>query len=47
MMDNEWLKPIDLKTPFLSKNFSVYSEDEFLEKLKNDDEFNKKRGKLN
>ena len=42
MMDNKWLKEIELKTPFPSKNYSVYSEDEFLEKLQIDKEFNKK-----
>ena len=44
MMDNKWLKEIELKTPFPSKNYSVYSEDEFLEKLQIDKEFNKKWG---
>jgi hypothetical protein len=44
MMDNKWLKEIELKTPFPSKNYSVYSEDEFLEKLQTDKEFNKKWG---
>lgn len=46
IMDNKWLKPIELETPFPSKNFSVYSEDEFLEKLKTDEEFNKMWGEL-
>ena len=46
IMDNKWLKLIDLKTPFPSKSFSAYSEDEFLEKLKTDEEFNKMWGKL-
>ena len=46
MTDNKWLKSIDLKTPFPLKSFSVYSEDEFLEKLKTDEEFNKMWGKL-
>ena len=44
MMDNKWLKEIDLKIPFSQKSFSVYSEDEFLEKLRTDKEFNKKWG---
>mgnify|MGYP001184671679 FL=1 len=44
MMDNKWLKKVELKTPFPSKNYSVYSEDEFLEKLQTDKEFNKKWG---
>ena len=46
MMDNKWLKPIELETPFPSNSFSVYSEDEFLEKLKSDKEFNNMWGKL-
>ena len=49
MMDNKWLKEVELKTPFPSleldlKSYSVYSEDEFLEKLRTDKEFNKKWG---
>lgn len=44
MMDNKWLKEVELKTPFPSKSHSVYSEDEFLEKLRTDKEFNKKWG---
>ena len=49
MMDNKWLK--ELKTPFPSleldlKSYSVYSEDEFLEKLESDKEFNEMWGKL-
>ena len=46
MMDNKWLKEIDLKIPFQQKSFSVYSEDEFLEKLESDKEFNEMWGKL-
>jgi hypothetical protein len=46
MMDNKWLKEIDLKIPFQQKSFSVYSEDEFLEKLESDKEFNEIWGKL-
>ena len=46
IMDNKWLKEIDLKTPFTQKSFSVYSEDEFLEKLKSDKKFNEMWGKL-
>jgi hypothetical protein len=44
-MDNKWLKEIDLKIPFQQKSFSVYSEDEFLEKLESDEEFNEIWGK--
>tara|TARA_B100000497_G_scaffold10629_1_gene11914 strand:- start:620 stop:835 length:216 start_codon:yes stop_codon:yes gene_type:complete len=46
MLNNKWLKEIELKTPFPQKSFSVYSEDEFLEKLKIDKEFNEVWGKL-
>ena len=41
MSEERWLKEIELKLPVPSKSFSVYSEDEFLEKLKTDEEFNK------
>ena len=43
MSDDELLKMVDLKTPL--NGFSVYSEDEFLEKLKSDEEFNNMWGK--
>ena len=46
ILDNKWLKEIDMKTPFPQKSFSVYSEEEFLEKLKTDEEFNRRWGKL-
>lgn len=46
MMDNKWLKPVELETPFPSKSFSVYSEDEFLEKLETNEEFNKMWGEM-
>jgi hypothetical protein len=48
MVINKYLKEIDidLETPFLQKSFSVYSEDEFLEKLESDKEFNQIWGKL-
>ena len=44
MMNNKWLKKVELKIPFSSNSYSVYSEDEFLEKLQTDKEFNKKWG---
>jgi hypothetical protein len=44
MMDNQQLKEIFLETRFPSKSFSIYSEDEFLEKLETDEIFNKKWG---
>jgi hypothetical protein len=46
MMDNKWLKETNLKTPVQQKSFSVYSEDEFLEKLESDKEFNEMWGKI-
>lgn len=45
-MDNKWLKKVDLKMPFPSNTFVNYSEDEFLEKIKTDEEFNNVWGKL-
>jgi len=39
--DNRWLKKVDLKLPFIVESFATYDEDEFLEKLKTDEEFNK------
>ena len=46
MDDEEWLKKINLKTPFPSKNTSVYSEEEFLDKLKTDKEFFERWGEI-
>jgi len=43
-VDTKWLKEVEITTPFPSKSFSIYSEEEFLEKLKVDDEFAKKWG---
>ena len=44
IMDNKDLKEININTPFPSKTTSVYSEEEFLEKLKNDKDFNERWG---
>jgi hypothetical protein len=45
MNNPKWLKEVNFKTLLLSSNsFSTYSEDEFLEKLKTDEEFSKKWG---
>jgi hypothetical protein len=44
MNNPEWLKKVDFKTSQPANSFSTYSEDEFLEKLKTDKEFNKKWG---
>ena len=46
MNDPIGLKSIKVKTPFPSNSLSTYSEDEFLEKLKSDEEFNNMWGKL-
>jgi hypothetical protein len=46
MNDPIGLKSIEVKTPFPSNSLSTYSEDEFLEKLKSDEEFNNMWGKL-
>lgn len=42
--DNKWLKPIDLKLPFPSKSFTTYTQEEFLEKIETDKEFNEMWG---
>jgi hypothetical protein len=44
MMDNKDLKEININTTFPSKSTSVYSEEEFLDKLKTDKEFFEKWG---
>jgi len=46
MMDNKDLKEININTTFSSKSTSVYSEEEFLEKLKNDKDFNERWGMI-
>ena len=44
----KWEKVVELpsKLPFKSTTTSCYSEDEFLERLKTDEDFNKRWGKL-
>ncbi len=44
----KWEKLVELsvKLPYNSITTSCYSEDEFLEKLKTDEDFNKRWGKL-
>jgi len=42
----KWEYVIDLPLPFKSTTTSTYSEDEFLEKLKTNEEFNKRWGTL-
>ncbi len=46
MDDEKWLKKINLNTTFSSKSTSVYSEEEFLDKLKTDKEFFERWGKI-
>ena len=46
MDDEEDVKKINLKTPFPSKSVSVYSEEEFLNKLKTDKEFFERWGRI-
>ena len=42
----EVLRELPVELPFKTTTTSNYSEDEFLEKLKTDEEFNKRWGKL-
>jgi hypothetical protein len=42
----EVLRELPVESPFKTITTSNYSEDEFLEKLKTDEEFNKRWGKL-
>lgn len=46
MGDEKWLKKINLNIPFPSKSTSVYSEEEFLDKLKTDKEFFERWGEI-
>jgi hypothetical protein len=42
----EVVRELPVELPFKTTTTSNYSEDEFLEKLKTDEEFNKRWGKL-
>lgn len=42
----KWTKSVDLGIPFPSKTFAAYSEDEFLEKIRVDEEFNRRWGQM-
>jgi hypothetical protein len=51
MNNSRWLKEVEITIPLPkvllqleSKNYCIYLEEEFLEKLKTDDEFNNKWG---
>ena len=42
--DEQYMKEVNLSLPFKTTTTGNYSEDEFLEKLKTDEEFNKRWG---
>lgn len=42
--DEQWMKEVKLNTPFPSKSFGTYSEDEFVQMLISDSHFNEKWG---
>lgn len=44
--DESDLQEVLLETPFPSKSFATYSEEDFLQKLKEDEIFNSKWGKV-
>ena len=44
--EDKWMKEVDLKMPFPNKSYGLYSKEEFINKIKTDDEFAKKWGEL-
>jgi hypothetical protein len=42
----KWTKSVDLGMPFPNTTTSAYSQDEFLEKLKVDEDFNRRWGQM-
>jgi thymidylate synthase len=44
--EDEWMKEIILDLPFHNKSYGLYSQEEFINKIKTDDEFAKKWGDL-
>ena len=44
--EDKWMKEVDLKMPFPNKSYGLYSKEEFINKIKTDDEFAKKWGSL-
>jgi hypothetical protein len=42
--EDKWMKEIDLKLPFPSKSYGLLTQEEFIDKIKTDDEFAKKWG---
>ena len=44
--DSKWMKEIVLGLPFPNKSYDLFTQDEFINKIKTDDEFAKKWGEL-
>jgi len=44
--EDKWMKEIILDLPFHNKSYGLYSQEEFINKIKTDDEFAKKWGEL-
>jgi thymidylate synthase len=44
--EDKWMKEIGLNLPFPNKSYGLYSQEEFINKIKTDDEFAKKWGSL-
>jgi thymidylate synthase len=44
--EDKWMKEIILDLPFPNKSYGLYSQEEFINKIKTDDEFAKKWGEL-
>jgi thymidylate synthase len=44
--EDKWMKKITLNLPFPNKSYCLYTQEEFIEKIKTDDEFAKKWGEL-
>jgi hypothetical protein len=43
---SKWTKSVDLSMSFPNRTTSAYSQDEFLEKLKVDEDFNRRWGQM-
>jgi thymidylate synthase len=44
--EDKWMKEITLNLPFPNKSYGLYSQEEFIDKIKTDDDFAKKWGEL-
>ena len=44
--EDKWMKEITLNLPFPNKSYGLYNQEEFINKIKTDDEFAKKWGEL-